>query len=146
MQGIKVRRAEERDYAQIAVLEAECFAEPWSEDSISQTAQSGHAVILVAERDGRIVAYGGMLVMFDTAEMLNIAVTRAERRKGTGRAVMNALSAEAKSRGATRLMLEVRRSNAGAIALYEGLGFAVISERRGYYANGEDALIYQKSL
>jgi ribosomal-protein-alanine N-acetyltransferase len=146
MQRIEVRSATEADYAKIALLESECFSEPWSEDSIRQTAEGDHAVVLVGCVDGEVVGYGGMLVLYDEAEMLNLAVTSSARKAGVGRAIMNALSAVAKSRGATRLLLEVRVSNASAIRLYEGLGFGVITTRKGYYANGEDALIYELKL
>lgn len=146
MQRIEVRSATEADYAKIALLESECFSEPWSEDSIRQTAEGGHAVVLVATVDDEVVGYGGMLVLYDEAEMLNLAVTSSARKAGVGRAIMNALSAVAKSRGATRLLLEVRVSNASAIGLYEKLGFVVINTRKGYYANGEDALIYELKL
>ena len=146
MQGIEIRRFEPSDARSIAEIEKECFSAPWSEQSILQTADSGHAVLLVAEKGDCVVGYGGMLVVFDDAEMLNLAVTAGARRQGVAYAVMNALIDEARKRGAARLLLEVRRTNRSAITLYEGLGFKQLSVRKSYYDDGEDALIFEMKL
>ena len=146
MQGIEIRPIAPDDYAQVAFIERECFPDPWSEMAVRQTAESEHSVLLVAEVDGQVIAYGGMLVMFEDAEMLNVAVLKKFRGQGIGRAIMQGLISEAITAGAERMLLEVRRSNTGAIVLYEKLGFVPISERKGYYADGEDAIIYQINL
>ena len=65
---------------------------------------------------------------------------------GIGGALVEALHAKAKELGAERMMLEVRVSNAAAIALYKKQGYEKIAVRKGYYGNGEDADIMQKKL
>ena len=146
MQGTKIREITSEDYEQVAFIERECFPDPWSEKAVRETAESEVSVLLVAETEGKVVGYGGMLVMFEDAEMLNVAVLPQKRGLGLGRALMQGLISQAITAGATRMLLEVRRSNAGAIYLYEKLGFVPVSERKGYYSDGEDALIYQLNL
>ena len=93
---------------------------------------------------GWISARGGMVlarVAADEAEILTLAVDSAARRQGLGRALMGRAMHTAAGRGAASMVLEVAEGNAGARALYAGLGFAEVGRRRGYYAGGMDALI-----
>ena len=60
---------------------------------------------------------------------------------------MNTVVNESLKRYATRVLLEVRKSNASAIRFYEGFGFKVLGERKDYYSNPvEDAFVMEKSL
>jgi len=70
-----------------------------------------------------------------------VATDPAHRRQGLGRQVLAALLAAALEQGASRATLEVAATNPAALALYSGLGFSVAGVRRGYYRNGDDALI-----
>lgn len=85
----------------------------------------------------------------DEAELLLIAVLPRARGQGIGRALVERTALEARRRGATRLMLEVRATNP-ALALYQSAGFAQIGRRRDYYrgANGQlnDALTLSRAL
>jgi len=73
--------------------------------------------------------------------LLDLAVDEASRRRGVGRELVARVLGEARESGARLVLLEVRRSNAAAIALYRSAGFTENGVRRGYYSdNGEDAL------
>jgi len=75
-------------------------------------------------------------------ELENMAVLPAVRRRGAGLALLVALLAEARTRGAERILLEVRPSNQAAICLYGQGGFELLARRLGYYRDPvEDALI-----
>jgi len=75
--------------------------------------------------------------------LLNLAVHPTHRRRGIARALLTAALEEARSQGADVVWLEVRPSNAAALALYQSFGFEEIGVRPGYYSdNGEDALLY----
>jgi ribosomal-protein-alanine N-acetyltransferase len=83
--------------------------------------------------------------VLDQADMMNIAVHPDYRRQGIGRDLVLALSDALKEKGIRGLMLEVRASNAPAIALYEQLGFIQVGLRPNYYRNPkENALILRK--
>ncbi len=83
-------------------------------------------------------------VAADEAEILTIGV--AARRQGLGTALMAAALAAARAQGAAAMFLEVAADNAAARGLYGNLGFAAAGQRRGYYANGADALLLRRDL
>ena len=82
----------------------------------------------------------GWLVM-DELHITLVAVAPERRRQGLGRQVLQALLNQARQQGAAHATLEVAPGNTAAVALYRGLGFQEAGLRRGYYRNGEDALI-----
>jgi ribosomal-protein-alanine N-acetyltransferase len=85
----------------------------------------------------------GFLVFWHVADeihVLNVAVDPAYRRRGVGRELMSKAIEFGRSRRVRHLLLEVRRSNAAAIALYRSLGFYAMAVRRAYYSDGEDAV------
>ena len=124
-------------------IEALSFRTPWSRRSfVSELTENIYAHYLVVEVGDRIVAYSGMWVIIDEAHITNIAVLPDFRRQGLGERLMKEMMGRAKSRGATKMTLEVRVSNATAQRLYERLGFAARGIRRGYYSDtGEDAIV-----
>ena len=76
------------------------------------------------------------------AQVTNVAVHPEHRGKGVATRLMERLIREVKQRGATAMTLEVRPSNAPALALYEKFGLKSVGRRKGYYQdNGEDAII-----
>lgn len=103
---------------------------------------------LRAARDpsGALVGFALSWHIEDEVQLLNIVVSPNARRKGIGRALMDDLLAHARSTAAARVLLEVRASNAPAIALYEGLGFKSFNVRKAYYADGEAAVEYSLTI
>ena len=100
---------------------------------------------LVAEEDGRVAGYIGSQTVCEESDMMNVAVHPDFRRRGIGEALVKALETELRARGSHCLTLEVRASNAPAIALYEKLGFSQAGLRKNYYRDPkEDALILRK--
>jgi ribosomal-protein-alanine N-acetyltransferase len=98
-------------------------------------------------RESSTTAYSapiGIIVTWfvaDELHVLNVATMPAFRRRGVGRALMDAALAFARENQVRLLILEVRRNNRPAIRLYKGLGFFISNLREGYYTdNGEDAL------
>ena len=131
----------------VAELETICFSSPWSENSVASELKNDLSLWLVAEEDGRVAGYIGSQTVCGETDMMNVAVHPDFRRKGIGEALVCALIEELKKVGSHRLMLEVRVSNAPAIALYEKLGFSRMGLRKNYYRNPkEDAYILGKEL
>ena len=131
----------------VAELEQLCFADPWSEKSIASELENKLAFWLVAVEDDQVVGYIGSQPVMDESDMMNVAVHPEHRRKGIAEALIAALSDGLKAQGNVCLTLEVRASNAPAIALYDKLGFAQVGRRPNYYRNPkEDALILRKAL
>ena len=131
--------------AQIAQLEKICFSDPWSEKSVASELDNKLAFWLVAAEGDTVAGYIGSQTVIDETDMMNVAVHPDFRRQGIGEALVNTLVENLKKMGSRCLTLEVRASNAPAIALYEKLGFAEIGRRKNYYRNPrEDALILRK--
>ena len=80
------------------------------------------------------------------AELLRIAVDPGHRGGGLGRTLLEACQQDLAAQGIDHLLLEVRVSNASAIALYRTCGWKPCGLRRGYYADGEDAALYELKL
>ena len=131
--------------AQIAELEKICFSDPWSERSIASELDNKLAFWLVATEGENVAGYIGSQTVMDETDMMNVAVHPDFRRRGIAEALVNGLVDALKTQGSHCLTLEVRASNAPAIALYEKLGFSEIGRRKNYYRNPrEDALILRK--
>lgn len=139
---------------QIAALEAETFSAPWDEASIRGELENPLALWLVAEgasqdgaEDAGVLGYVGSQSCFEDADILNVCVAPAARRRGIAEALMRELEARLIPKGVEQITLEVRASNEAAIRLYEKLGYAQVGVRKGYYEKPrEDALIMQKKL
>ena len=131
--------------AQVAALERQCFADPWSEGSIASELDNPLSLWLVAEQDGAVCGYVGSQTVLDETDMMNIAVHPDCRRQGIATALIEELVARLKERGSHILRLEVRESNTPAIALYNSMGFTQLGIRKNYYRNPkENALILGK--
>ena len=133
--------------AAIAGLEKLCFSDPWSESSIATELSCRLSCWLVAMEGETLVGYVGSQTVIDESDMMNIAVHPDFRRRGIAEALVAGLEEQLRQRGSKALTLEVRDSNAPAIALYEKLGFAQVGLRKNYYRNPkEDARILRKTL
>ncbi|MBR5869788.1 MAG: ribosomal protein S18-alanine N-acetyltransferase [Clostridia bacterium] len=144
---LTVRAAVKEDIPAIAALEQLCFSVPWSEGALADTLASPHARLFCAELGGAVIAYGGCYLLGDDADITNIATHPDFRRRGAAAAVLQVLSDCAKAHGMQAIHLEVRASNAPAIALYERFGFAVDGIRKNYYKNPtENAVLMTLSL
>ena len=130
---------------QIAGIEKLCFSDPWSEKSITSELDSRISLWLVAMDGDTVAGYVGSQSVLDMADMMNVAVHPAYRRRGIARELVNGLVDALKEKGMKSLALEVRASNAPAIALYEQLGFQQVGLRPNYYRNPkENVLILRK--
>ncbi|MDE6505563.1 MAG: ribosomal protein S18-alanine N-acetyltransferase [Clostridia bacterium] len=142
-----IREWKYKDILRISEIEKECFPqEPWSFQMLASSfdTESFHGVL--AEDGGEIIGYGGVTVAADTADIANVAVTEPFRHSGVGTAIIAELSRAAKQRGAIKLFLEVRVSNAIAMELYLKNGFKGAYARTRYYSDGEDCLVMVKEL
>ena len=134
---------EKRHIPSLVALEQACFSEPWTAAGFEEELENPLAVFLVAERNGEAVGYMGFHDVVGEGFVTNVAVSPACRRQGVAAALLEAALAECAARGVERLCLEVRESNAPAIALYTRFGFALDGRRpRFYSAPTEDALLY----
>ena len=127
---------------QIAALERACFSHPWSEDMLREELWNDAAVFVAAEgEDGTVLGYAGLQTVLDEGYINNVAVDPRFRRQGVADELIAAFVRFGKAKLAF-LTLEVRASNAPAIALYEKHGFQEVGRRKDYYDDPkEDAIL-----
>lgn len=138
------------DLDSVLTLELALFgAEAWSRQMLAGelTQQPATRYYLVAEDDGTIVGYAGLMTAGGQADVLTIAVATVRWGQGIGSELIAALLAEAARRGCTEIFLEVRADNTRAQRLYQWWGFAEIGIRRGYYQpSGTDAIVMRRDV
>jgi ribosomal-protein-alanine N-acetyltransferase len=142
--------AGENDLADLVVLERLSFSQPWSATSFrNEMRDPGRGrVVVLREPSARddpgsgLLAYCAFQVVLDELHILDLAVRPERRRQGWGRRLLARVLELGARRGARLALLEVRRSNWAALALYRSGGFEVSATRRDYYAHPrEDALL-----
>ena len=128
------------DIEAILALEQSIFTHPWTEGILRDELRGKRRRYLVAEEDGAIVGYGGVMIVAEDAHITNLAVAPEARSRGIATRLFLDLAEGALDDGAEHLTLEVRMSNLDARRLYSGFGFAPVGIRKDYYVD-EDALI-----
>jgi ribosomal-protein-alanine N-acetyltransferase len=138
--AIQVRRLTYADLPQVVAIERRAFTSPWSLAMFVLELSKPSGICLAAEIEGRLVGYT-ICSRYDTVwHVMNVAVDPDTRRRGIATALLERLLERVAPE--SQLTLEVRRSNDGAIALYERFGFRSAGMRRRYYQdNGEDAIV-----
>lgn len=132
--------------ATLAAIHAEAFDRLWSAAALADLLASPGVAALAQGEDGFILVRR----VLDEAEVLTLAVRPAARRRGVGRALVEAAAGGLAQAGAGELWLEVACDNAAALALYTAAGFAEAGRRRGYYPReggpGVDAVVLRRRL
>jgi ribosomal-protein-alanine N-acetyltransferase len=140
---VRIRRLEERDLNAVAAIEA--VARPWAAHWAREAylcPPDAAMCAWVAEGAAEIAGFALARYAGGEMEILNLAVATTARRNGVGRALVRAAMDEGTARGATQAFLEVRESNAAALAFYGSMGFGPTGRRHSYYRDPvEDALI-----
>ncbi len=154
--AIEVRRLTYADLPQVVAIERRAFTSPWSLAMFVLELSKPSGICLAAKLPAKPSSVGepagrdridhelaGYLICsrYDTVwHIMNVAVDPTLRRRGIATALIERLLDRVEPDA--QLTLEVRRSNAGAIVLYEGFGFRSAGVRRRYYQdNGEDAIV-----
>jgi [ribosomal protein S18]-alanine N-acetyltransferase len=149
-QGVVLRLMSTADLDQVTELERAVFGdEAWTRRMLAEELeqQPSSRYYLVADDDGLIVGYAGLLSVGWQGDVLTLAVATDRWGKGIGSRLLDALLAEAARRRCTEVFLEVRTDNARAQQLYRRHDFTEIGIRRGYYQpSGADALVMRRSL
>lgn len=147
MNEAAIRPATDDDLAAILALEEEGFPDPWALETLAAELRfPGSFLLVAAPVGGSALGYASFRTVADEAELLRLSVGSAARQHGLGRRLLEAGFAELAARALASCFLEVRSDNAPAIALYERVGFRLAGERKGYYRDGSDALVYARAI
>jgi len=147
--GYRIRRATPADLPALVALERRAF----NTDHLSRRQYRHHitntsAAVLAAVDAGGLLGKAVVFFRQNTvvARLYSIAVAPEARGRGVGEALVGAVERTARAHGCKRLRLEVRQDNAGAIRLYERLGYRRFGAYAGFYEDGADAWRYEKEL
>jgi [ribosomal protein S18]-alanine N-acetyltransferase len=137
------------DIDAVAALEARSYAHPWSRGNFADSLKAAYVAQVARLPGGELLAYFIAMPGLDELHLLNLTVAPEHQGRGYGRALLEAVVAQARAQPAQALLLEVRDSNQRAQALYASRGFEPIGLRKRYYParNGrEDAVVMRLLL
>lgn len=145
---VKTRKMTVEDIDRVFEIESQSFKTPWSKESFyTEVKENTLATYLVLTLDDAVIGFGGMWLIMDEIHITNVAVAPEHRGQGYSKTLITDMIRYAKEKGFQHMTLEVRVSNAVAIALYEKFGFEGAGIRPKYYVDtGEDALVMWKAL
>ena len=145
-----LRAATPNDLDAIMLIEHRSFpTDAWSAETMAAELATPHGHYLVDEHDGAVIGYGGVRALQGSADadIQTIALLAEHRGQGRGRALLRALLAVARDRGAREVFLEVRADNPTAAGLYLAEGFEEIGRRPRYYQPDDvDAIVMRIDL
>jgi [ribosomal protein S18]-alanine N-acetyltransferase len=124
-----------------AILQDAPEAAAWNPKSLEEVFEQNVKYFFIAEKDGAVLGFIAGRRLLDEAEVLNLAVLPAVRKKGLGRALLQVLVETFSREGTLQVFLEVRESNRPAISFYQHAGFGEIGKRHGYYRNPEETAL-----
>jgi ribosomal-protein-alanine N-acetyltransferase len=140
--AIQVATCRREDLGEVErILKAAPEAAAWSKDALADAFEGSPSHSLVGRQGEEIAGFIVGRRVADEGEILNLAVKPQHRRHGVGRALAKALLELFAREAVLQVFLEVRESNAEAIALYQGLGFREVERREGYYREPEEAAL-----
>lgn len=136
------------DIDEVLTIEYRVSPFPWGRGNFTDSLESGYAC-WVCRLNGELIGYFVVMIAVDDAHLLTISVSDKWQKKGFGARLLQQVMQVARSGGANIVLLEVRPSNASALALYRHFGFQQIGVRKGYYpavGGREDALVLTRPL
>lgn len=149
MDTFEIRAMAAADLDQVIAIESAVYPHPWSRGNFVDSLQAAYdaSVCLSGER---VLAYWLLMHAPDASHLLNFSVEPSRQRQGLGSRLLNRLLGVLRAQRVDAVVLEVRPSNLGALALYERAGFERIGVRRGYYPAAdrqrEDAIVMRRDL
>jgi ribosomal-protein-alanine N-acetyltransferase len=141
---LDIRVVRKDDIESVAALEQASFKDPYPSYFLSELARDNPETFIVAILNNQIVGYAVVDRWEDHDHLISIAVHPDNRRKSLGERLLTEL--EKRLSKDRPLKLEVRQSNFSAIQLYLKNGFRRTGLTEGYYADGEDAIIMEKTI
>lgn len=138
------------DLPAVLDIESRAYKFPWTEGIFRDCLQAGYSAWVVHNPFSEIMGYALMSMAVGEAHILNLCVDPIYHQQGLGRFLLDHLTRIARGASCEILLLEVRRSNRAALALYDKAGFARVGERKAYYpahkGAREDALLLSYPL
>ena len=142
------RRMTAADLDTVMAIENRIYPYPWTRGNFVDSLTAGYHC-WIADLRGTIVGYSVAAIAAGEAHLLNLSIAAEWQRRGLGAELLRFIAKLAQDYAVERIFLEVRPSNAAALALYRRAGFRTIGVRRAYYpahSGREDAVVLELAL
>lgn len=141
---VEITRLIQKDIDQVVALEEKFLGETLGEEMLEAEINNPNMCFLTAKNNDSVLGYIGAYIIEDSMEILNFVVDEVCQRTGIGTLLFNTLL-ELYPRTVS-VVLEVREHNQKAFQFYKKQNFNVISMRKHYYKNGDNALVMMKEI
>lgn len=136
------------DVQAVADIEQRAYSHPWTRGNFENSLKAGHIGLIMRDPSAALIGYAMLMPVVDEMHLLNITIDPVHQRQGYGRQLLAIAMATSHAHHLHTMLLEVRPSNVGALALYLEAGFVEIGRRKGYYPatalGREDALVLRR--
>lgn len=122
------------------------FDDFWNFEIFKEELVNNNSSYLVLRYDNEIVCFGGIKIILDESNIMNIVTRKNKRNQGFAKFVLNELINISKEQNCTSITLEVNENNIPAIHLYELFDFKEVGNRKNYYKNGDTAILMTLKL
>lgn len=133
-------------------MEQRCFTSPWSAQRLNEYLTPSPRKLALGLYENGLIGFAIFSIILDEAELLQIAISPLEQRKGYALNLIKGSLESLKGKGVAKLMLEVNSTNLPAVGLYKRIGFKEDGVRNGYYPSSlpggdrEDAILMSYQL
>lgn len=138
---MKIHTMQLKDLEEIKNILQTDFNDFWNFEIFKEELANNNSIYLILRYNNEIVCFGGIKIILDEANVMNIVTKKNKRNQGFAKAILNELIKISKEKKCTSITLEVRENNQPAIHLYETFGFKQVGKRKNYYKNGDPALL-----
>lgn len=117
------------------------FDDFWNFEILKEELGNNNSKYLVLLYDSKVVCFGGIKIILDEANLMNIVTIKQMRRNGFANYILTELIKISKEENCSSMTLEVNENNLSAINLYKKFNFMEIGKRKNYYRNGDTAIL-----
>lgn len=122
------------------------FDDFWNFEIFKEELVNNNSSYLVLRYDDEIVCFGGIKIILDESNIMDIVTRKDKRNQGFAKFLLNELINISEEENCTSITLEVRENNIPAIHLYESFDFKEVGRRKKYYKNGDTAILMTRKL
>ena len=143
---IEMRTMKLPDLEEIKNILQTDFDDFWNFEIFKEELVNNNSNYLVLRYDDEIVCFGGIKIILDEANIMDIVTKKSERNQGFAKFILNELINISKEQNCTSITLEVNENNLPAVHLYELFNFKEVGRRKNYYKNGDTAILMTREL
>ena len=122
------------------------FDDFWNFEIFKEELVNTNSNYLILRYDDEIVCFGGIKIILDEANVMDIVTKKDKRNQGFAKILLNELINISQNKDCASITLEVRENNMPAIHLYESFDFEEVGRRKKYYKNGDTAILMTRKL